>query len=70
MLSKKERFPSDIDEEMEERFRSLQLKAINDELEETGNLLANCLNDPPLDLWERFNALQEEKAKILKDFYN
>ena len=70
MLSKKERFPSDIDEEMEERFRSLQLKAINDELEETGNLLANYLNDPPLDLWERFNALQEEKAKILKDFYN
>ncbi len=70
MLGHKERFPADIEAEMQERFRSLQLKAIASELEETAHQLAECLNEPPAELWERFNALQEEKAKIMSELYN
>ncbi|MBR7158757.1 MAG: DNA primase [Alphaproteobacteria bacterium] len=69
MLMRKERFPADIEEEMQERFRSLQLKAISEELEATAALLSDCLNEPPPELWERFSALQAEKAKILSELY-
>ena len=70
MLQRTTKYGDEIDKEMQDRLTSLQLKTLNAEIEEAGKALAPYLDNPPAELWERYNALLAEKHKILNDFFD
>jgi len=70
MLQRTTKYGDEIDKEMQDRLTSLQLKTLNAEIEEAGKALAPYLDNPPPELWERYNALLTEKHRILNEFFD
>jgi DNA primase len=69
ILDRTLKLPKEIDEQMYEHFAMMEIKNIEKEIKETAEELAPYLNEPPPQLWEKYQALIKRKQELIEELY-
>ena len=69
ILDRTLKLPKEIDEQMYEHFAMMEIKNIEKEIKDTAEELAPYLNEPPPQLWEKYQALIKRKQELIEELY-